>query len=101
MLHALVQKKVPIRGLFQEQSRVPLEDIVTSTIFGPLAFMSGHDRKSVLSLLSQEMRLDLKIEADPCLDFWKRRPSNQFRSRSVEPDLVITLSPLRRLIVEI
>jgi hypothetical protein len=63
--------------------------------------MSGHDRKGVLSLLSQEMRLDLKLEADPGLDFWKRRSSDEFRSRSVEPDLVITLSRSVKLIVEI
>jgi hypothetical protein len=48
MLHAVNARMASLPGLFKVGHRMPLEDITTSNIFGPLHFVCDDDRRSAL-----------------------------------------------------
>lgn len=87
MLHAMAQRKAHF--LFTHRSetqRMPREDIMTSTIFGPLLLLPQRDRKFVLQRL---FRLpEDRLSGDIDLAFW---PSWRSRDGRIEPDLIVRL----------
>lgn len=108
MLQGLGQRKVRLRQLFGSSSRCPFEDVITSTVFGPLDFLPAQDAWMVVRALARKIGVPddfLTNEVDHVsIRFWWRLPS-AYRERSIEPDLVIDAlgngTLVFRLIVEV
>jgi hypothetical protein len=101
MLHAVNGGKARLRGEGSDGGRTPIEDIVTSTVFGPLDYMNNDDRRELLRSLLEHMHIPQLSDHVPQLHFWVKRPTTTFRERSVEPDLVINFGPVSKLVVEV
>ena len=93
MLHAVIKKKS--HYLLKEQNnirKIPREDIITSTIFGPLRYFEDQDiYYFIRSIAGIENNLDdnnkLQVEAD--IDFWPSKIATfNNERRSCEPDIV-------------
>lgn len=108
MLHGIGQRKVRLRQLFGATARCPFEDVVTSTVFGPLEFLPVHDSWTAVRTIARRMGVPetlLAAKVDRVVPkFWNRRPS-AYRRRSIEPDLVVEACSdgdlVFRLIVEV
>lgn len=81
MLHALNNKKARLDRIIKGVAKQPREDLITSTLFGPLDFMSEAARAEALSAL---LGLDLGLASK--MKLW---PRFYHGSQRVEPDLVI------------
>src|SRR4051794_37556109 len=57
VLHAIRQKKASLPSLFGAGDRRPLEDIVTSTVFGPLEFVCPDARAEVVRLFTEWLKI--------------------------------------------
>ena len=93
MLHAVIKKKS--HYLLKKQNnirKIPREDIITSTIFGPLRYFEDQDiYYFIRSIAGIENNLDdnnkLQVEAD--IDFWPSKIATfNNERRSCEPDIV-------------
>ena len=93
MLHAVIKKKS--HYLLKKQNnirKIPREDIITSTIFGPLRYFEDQDiYYFIRSIAGIENNLDdnnkLQVEAD--IDFWPSKIDTfNNERRSCEPDIV-------------
>lgn len=103
MLHAVNQRKAKLSAFRGPGSRVPLEDMVTSTVWGSLSFLHTQERSKVLSMLLTGLGLPTLADNSQHLHFWPKRDlsSEGFRTRYVEPDLVVTDSAGGMVIVEV
>lgn len=93
MLHAVTQRKAKLSVFKAAGERVPLEDLVTSTIFGSLTFLRYQERAFALSRLWAGLGLQpLSDDQDLSIDFWPKMPVSVagFRVRYIEPDVTIT-----------
>ncbi len=73
--------------------RVPLEDVVTSTVFGPLEFMGQACRTDAIALLGQALSLPTTCaNGEIRAHFWPRfgLADEALRTRYAEPDLVFS-----------
>ncbi|MBD8548291.1 hypothetical protein [Sphingomonas sp. CFBP 8760] len=104
MLHALNGRKARLGAFRGAGTRVPIEDVVTSTIFGPLGFMSPEDRRTAVACLHEAFAIrQPSSTGDVQLRFWPRLPlaHDALRARYVEPDLVLTDADGAVLVIEI
>ncbi|MBB6122936.1 hypothetical protein FHS92_000643 [Sphingobium subterraneum] len=92
MLHAVSARKARLHHFRNAGTRVPLEDVVTSTVFGPLLFLAETDRDRVLRALLVGLGFtDKRWSGLLTLSFWIKRPTDpRIRPRSIEPDLIIS-----------
>lgn len=81
MLHALNNKKARLDRLIKGASKQPREDLITSTLFGPLDFMPRESRPKALRAL-----LGLELGDASKMVLWPRFYRG---SRRVEPDILI------------
>jgi hypothetical protein len=104
MLHAINNRKARLSAFRGAGIRVPLEDVVTSTIFGPLEFMAPVDRERAIAGIAEALALPIPAaEGSLSAQFWPRFPLSQegLRARYSEPDLVITDSAGPLVVVEV
>jgi hypothetical protein len=91
MLHAINGRKARLGAFRSAGLRVPLEDVVTSTVFGPIEFMSPEDARRAIDLICEALALPLPMSVGPLRPvFWPRMPpiDDALRVRYSEPDLV-------------
>lgn len=104
MLHAINGRKARL-GVFRSAGiRVPLEDVVTSTVFGPIEFMSPEDARRSIDLICEALALPLPTSVGPLRAvFWPRLPlaDDALRVRYSEPDLVFADDVGLVMVVEI
>jgi hypothetical protein len=84
MLHAVEKKRATAflaRVESMEPMRHPLEDMITSTVFGPLELMPENDAGRGLARI-----LGIGLRSIDSIKFWPRRNLN---GESIEPDLVV------------
>ncbi len=104
MLHALNGRKARFAAFRGAGLRLPLEDVVTSSIFGPLDFMREDDRAEALTKLLSELGLSVPpLSGSIRLLFWPKLPVGDvsLRSRYTEPDLVLADGRGPRVILEV
>ncbi|PCI41455.1 MAG: hypothetical protein COB46_03560 [Rhodospirillaceae bacterium] len=95
MLNAVGQKKAKIKDAV-DAKRHPTEDIITSSVFGPLAYFEANDALTFMNALMEEVGFTQESFFKNCssLDFkfWPRLPvvNSTYRKNYIEPDLVIT-----------
>lgn len=81
MLHALNNKKARLDRIIKGVAKQPREDLITSTLFGSLEFMTDVSRAEALKAL-----LGLELGPASRMTMW---PKFYHGSQRVEPDLVI------------
>ncbi|ATQ55997.1 hypothetical protein [Paracoccus yeei] len=81
MLHALNNKKARLDRIIKGVAKQPREDLITSTLFGSLEFMTDVSRAEALKAL-----LGLELGPASRMTMW---PKFNRGSQRVEPDLVI------------
>ena len=93
MLHAVIKKKS--HYLLKKQNnirKIPREDIITSTIFGPLRYFEDQDiYYFIRSIAGIENNLDdnNKLQVEANIDFWpSKKDTFNNKRRSCEPDIV-------------
>jgi hypothetical protein len=104
MLHAVNHRKAKLQVFRAPGLRVPLEDVVSSTVFGALMFMPANQRLAIVNRLWRDLGLSPFAETDDVqIDFWPKRPidDSKFRTRYVEPDIVVSSPSGRLTLVEI
>jgi hypothetical protein len=104
MLHAVNGRKAKL-GMFRGAGRrVPIEDIVTSAVFGPLDFFAPQERMAVLQRLLKQLNISCPGWMEvPKLLLWPQHANvpRDLRRSYVEPDLVISDQAGSALIVEV
>jgi hypothetical protein len=104
MLHAVNGRKARLATFKGAGVRVPFEDVVTSTVFGPIEFMEAHGRASAIGALLAALRIPpIEWSGAPQLRFWAKLQSGdtRLRSKSSEPDLMIVDASGPRLVIEV
>lgn len=104
MLHAINSRKVRLGAFRGAGTRVPIEDVVTSMVFGPLTFMSPEDRGAAVGCLEEALGLTRPVPGGAVeLRFWPRLQltGDALRTRYVEPDLLLADAAGAFLIVEV
>jgi len=93
VLHAVIKKKS--HYLLKKQNnirKIPREDIITSTIFGPLRYFEDQDiYYFIRSIAGIENNLDdnNKLQVEANIDFWpSKKATFNKECRSCEPDIV-------------
>lgn len=81
MLHAMIARKARMSKIIDGAGKQPREDLVTSSLFGTLCFLSSSARRQALTaLICADLRNDVEIK------LW---PKFKLEGRIVEPDVVI------------
>lgn len=103
MLHAVNRRKARIDAFRGPGLRVPLEDVVTSTIFGPLLFMDQAEAEGAVSLMLSTLGIPRPGWVGPThLSLWPRRKTVEaLRSSYVEPDAEIVDAAGNALVIEV
>jgi len=103
MLHAVNRKKARIDAFRGPGLRVPLEDVVSSTVFGPLLFIDQAEAEAALSLMLASLGVPSPVWSGPAhLAMWpKRKTTEALRSSYVEPDVEFADAVGNSLIVEV
>jgi len=103
VLHAVNSKKARLDAFRGPGHRLPLEDIITSTIFGPLLFMDPIEAATALSLVLSGVGYSRPEWQGPThLTLWpKHKTVYELRSRHVEPDAEIVDASGSTLVIEI
>lgn len=103
MLHAVNRKKARLDAFRGPGQKVPLEDMVTSTIFGPLLFIDQEEAAAAVSLVLSALEIARPAWVGPAhLSLWpKRRTLEHLRSSHVEPDAEIVDVAGNALIIEV
>jgi len=101
MLHALNARKARLRNLISGEGRIPFEDIVTSTVFGPLTLLRSDERAAVIGAIAQQCDIPAAGDDFCSLHLWSRRDGNRFRPRSVEPDVVVDFGNGAQILIEV
>ena len=104
MLHAVNNRKARLGAFRGAGIRVPLEDVVTSTVFGPLEFMSAEDRRRSIDLVCEALAVEIAERRGPMrVLFWPRLPVSDasLRTRYSEPDLMLADDVGPVMVVEI
>lgn len=103
MLHAVNRKKARLDAFRGAGLKVPLEDMVTSTIFGPLLFLDQQEATDALRLLLSALELTPPAWTGPAhLSLWpKHKTIEHLRSNYVEPDAEIVDSSGNALVIEV
>lgn len=104
MLHAINSRKARLGAFRSAGSRVPIEDVVTSTVFGPLEFMSPEDRRAAVDCLEEALAIRQSGSLGPVqVRFWPRLQlaDDALRARYVEPDLILADAAGAFLVVEV
>jgi hypothetical protein len=101
MLHAIAQRKARVSSFMRDGERKPLEDIVTSTVFGPLMLLTDVDRSLLVKEIIRALDVPIRSVSAPAFLFWHRREETLFRRHSVEPDICIDVGQSSKLIVEV
>ena len=93
MLHAVISNKATPADVTGEGRKTPMEDLITSAVFGPLTYLGGAARNFLNEMMEKAgfgqgndfFQRDEGIE----ISFWpKLRPENSERTY-VEPDIVV------------
>lgn len=103
MLHAVNRKKARLNAFRGAGQRVPLEDLVTSTILGPLLFLEQVDAEMALSGILSSLGIRRPDWVGPAhLSLWpKRKTIATLRSNYVEPDAEFVDALGNSLVVEV
>jgi hypothetical protein len=103
MLHAVNGRKAHLDAFRGPGQRVPLEDVVTSTIFGPLLFIDQTEAEAALSLILSTLGISSPAWVGPTtLSLWPRRKTvEELRSSYVEPDAEIVDAAGNSLVIEV
>ena len=91
MLQAIIKNKA--RKFFREHARRPQEDIATSCLFGPLAYMPPEQAGTFLSWIMPE-RPELQGARVEDVRFWQRSVRQDSGDRQREPDVIIEMRGL-------
>ena len=99
ILHAVIHRKARIR---LQDTRSPVEDTITSTIFGLLNYVPPGDAwLAVARLLEiQNPPWGPAVPDEVVVEFWPKMPSS-YRARYVEPDVRISAKQARKSVGEI
>lgn len=92
MLHALDHRKAKLSSFRGQAVRLPIEDVITSTVFGPLEFMSQSDRSDALKGLLKFAGCTVRCHWPSLqIGFWpKMKPETPgLRSVYIEPDAIL------------
>lgn len=103
MLHAVNRRKARLDAFRAAGSRVPLEDVVTSTLFGPLLFFEAEQMEAVIDRMLRELDVPRPAWEGPLqLSLWPRQKTHAtVRTNYVEPDAVIADAAGTSLLLEI
>lgn len=103
MLHAVNRKKARMDAFRGPGQRVPLEDVVTSTIFGPLLFLDQAEAEAAVSRILTTLGITPPRWDGPThLSLWPRRTTVEaLRSKYIEPDAEIVDSTGNSLSIEV
>lgn len=103
MLHAINRKKARLDAFRGAGMRVPLEDVVTSTVFGPLQFMDQAEVGAAIDRLLATLNIPRPMWVGPAqLSLWPRRkPPPELRTNYVEPDAEIVDTAGNTLMIEV
>lgn len=103
MLHAVNRKKARLHAFRGAGQRVPLEDVVTSTVFGPLEYIDQAEATTAISHMLIELGIDPPVWDGPThLSLWpKKKTDARFRSNYVEPDAEIVDASGTALVIEV
>lgn len=103
MLHAVNRRKARLDAFRNAGDRVPLEDVVTSTLFGPLLFMESEQLAAVTARLLTSLNMPGPAFEGPLqLSLWpKHKTDPALRISHVEPDAVIADAAGTSLLLEI
>ena len=92
MLHAVIKKKCHYLLKEQNNIRIPREDIITSTIFGPLRYFEAKEIYFfITSIAGIKTNLidDSNLQIKANIDFWPSKIDTfNNKLRSCEPDIV-------------
>jgi hypothetical protein len=104
MLHAINGRKAKLSAFRAAGQRVPMEDMITSTVFGPLAFLDNIEMSAVLDgfLTRLGVARPAWVGAQH-LSLWPKHAEvpKDLRSSYIEPDLVISDQDGASLIIEV
>lgn len=103
MLHAVNRRKARLDVFRGAGLRVPLEDVVTSTVFGPLLFIDQAEAAAAINRLLATLGIARPDWAGPThLELWPRRKAPpDLRSNYVEPDAEIVDAAGNSLMIEV
>jgi hypothetical protein len=104
MLHAVNSRKARLSAFRAAGQRVPTEDVVTSTVFGPLAFFDPLEANLAVKALLASLQMEQPNWTGIAnLTLWPRHVNvpGELRSSYVEPDLVISDAEGAALIIEV
>jgi len=104
MLHAISQRKARLDVFRGAGTRLPLEDVVTSSVFGTLSLLRPADQLDALERVFRAMDMPLPAwRAPPQIHLWRKREMKMtgFRDHYIEPDVEISDSNGVTLLIEI
>lgn len=100
MLHAIAKHKTTIHTRYlgnrdTDERRVPSEDEIISTVFGPLAFLSPSDNyllwQHILTELGQSTFLPSAQPVSSSIEFWPKK-QHAITGQYIEPDVLIRMN---------
>lgn len=103
MLHAVNRRKARLEVFRGPGRRIPLEDVVTSTVFGPLLFLDPAEAERAVSLILRTLGIQPPAWVGPAhLSLWPKRPTVEaLRSNYIEPDAEIADASGNTLMIEV
>lgn len=85
-----MQSQAKARKFFSNHGRQPREDIVTSCVFGPLAYMPPEQAGAFLSWIIPE-RVELQGAKVEKVHFWPKSIRRESEDKQREPDVIVEM----------
>ena len=98
------KKKAVLSDFLSAFERKPVEDVITSTIFGPLSFFCrddiGYMFENFLKIFGVQ-DFSIYSELPITIEFWENIKTQKYRKRHVQPDVVIKAGNSIRILIEV